>query len=120
VIACELFTALGGVSAEDEAADLSPGQWWLEGQAPAPSGCGPTCPRGPVWAAEVKRIRADDIASDRVERQFARTGPDQLWVTDITKHPTREGKVYCCDVLDTYSRRVVGWSIDSSPTGGTA
>lgn len=60
---------------------------------------------------------ADDIASDRVERQFARTGPDQLWVTNITEHPTREGKVYCCAVLDTYSRRVVGWSIDSSPTG---
>ena len=64
-----------------------------------------------------KRIRADDIAGDRVERQFARSGPDQLWVTDITEHPTREGKVYCCAVLDTYSRRVVGWSIDSSPTG---
>ncbi|MEG9247160.1 DDE-type integrase/transposase/recombinase [Arthrobacter sp. Soc17.1.1.1] len=28
----------------------------------------------------------------------------------------REGKIYCCAVLDTYSRRVVGWSIDSSPT----
>lgn len=64
-----------------------------------------------------KRIRADDIASDRVGRQFARTGPDQLWVTDITEHPTREGKVYCCVVLDTYSRRLVGWLIDSSPTG---
>ena len=64
-----------------------------------------------------KRIRADDIASDRVERRFARKGPDQLWVTDITEHPTREGKVYCCAVLDTYSRRIVGWSIDSSPTG---
>ena len=63
------------------------------------------------------RIRADDIASDRVERQFARTGPDQLWVTDITEEPTREGKVYCCAVLDTYSRRVVSCSIDSSPTG---
>jgi putative transposase len=37
-------------------------------------------------------------------------------VTDITEHPTREGKVYCCCVLDAYSRRVVGWSIDSSPT----
>ena len=33
-----------------------------------------------------------------------------------TEHPTREGKVYCCVVLDTYSRRVVGWSIDASPT----
>jgi putative transposase len=39
-----------------------------------------------------------------------------LWVTDITEHPTREGKVYCAVVLDTYSRRVVGWSIDAAPT----
>ena len=39
-----------------------------------------------------------------------------LWVTDITEHPTREGKVYCAVALDAYSRRVVGWSIDASPT----
>lgn len=48
--------------------------------------------------------------------RFARTGPDQLWVTDITEHRTREGKVYCAVVLDVFSRRVVGRSIDSSPT----
>ena len=36
-----------------------------------------------------------------------------MWGTDITEHPTREGKVYCCCVLDTCSRRIVGWSIDS-------
>ncbi|MCM0622758.1 IS3 family transposase [Nocardioides sp. BSK12Z-4] len=64
-----------------------------------------------------KRVLPDNIATDRVERQFSRSGPNQLWVTDITEHPTREGKVYCCVILDTYSRRVVGWSIDSSPTG---
>lgn len=64
-----------------------------------------------------KRNRADDIATDLVERNFARTGPNQLWVTDITEHPTREGKVYCRAILDTYSRRVVGWSIDSAQTG---
>jgi putative transposase len=39
-----------------------------------------------------------------------------LWVTDITEHPTREGKIYCAVVLDVYSRRVVGWSIDASQT----
>jgi putative transposase len=55
-------------------------------------------------------------ASDLVHRDFARPVPDQLWVTDITEHPTREGKVYCAVVLDTWSRRVVGWSIDSSQT----
>ena len=36
-------------------------------------------------------------------------------MTDITEHPTREGKVYCAVVLDAFSRRVVGWSIGHSP-----
>lgn len=66
----------------------------------------------PHW----KGSRPDLIAKDLVERQFSRDGPNRLWVTDITEHHTREGKVYCAMVLDTYSRRVVGWSIDSSPT----
>lgn len=55
-------------------------------------------------------------ATDLVDRQFSRDGRDQLWVTDITEHPTREGKVYCAVVLDVFSRHVVGWSIDSAPT----
>jgi transposase InsO family protein len=55
-------------------------------------------------------------AGDHVDRQFQRADPDQLWVTDITEHHTREGKVYCAVVLDVFSRRVVGWSIDASPT----
>lgn len=36
--------------------------------------------------------------------------------TDIAEHHTREGKLYCAVVLDAYCRRVVGWSIDASPT----
>jgi putative transposase len=55
-------------------------------------------------------------AADLVKREFARHARDHLWVTDITEHPTREGKVYCAVVLDTYSRRVVGWSIDATQT----
>ena len=51
-----------------------------------------------------------------MNRDFARTGPNRLWLTDITEHRTREGKVYCAVVLDAFSRRVVGWSIDSSQT----
>jgi len=50
---------------------------------------------------------------DLVQRKFTRDAPNQLWLTDITEHPTREGKVYCCVVLDAHSRRVVGWSIDT-------
>jgi len=63
-----------------------------------------------------RRIPNVATASDLVERRFGRGEPDRLWVTDITEHPTREGKVYCAVVLDVFSRRVVGWSIDASPT----
>lgn len=49
---------------------------------------------------------------DLVQRQFTVDRPNVLWLTDITEHPTREGKVYCCVVLDAFSRRVVGWAID--------
>ena len=65
-----------------------------------------------------RRRRPPDTptAADLVDRQFARVDPDQLWVTDITEHPTREGKLYCCVVLDAFSRRVVGWSIDARQT----
>ena len=66
----------------------------------------------PRW----RRPRPDPVATDLVEREFSRFGPSQLWVTDITEHHTREGKVYCAVILDVYARRVVGLSIDSSPT----
>jgi putative transposase len=66
----------------------------------------------PKW----RHAKPDQIAGDLVDRQFSRSGPNQLWVTDITEHATREGKVYCAVVLDAFSRRVVGWSIDASPT----
>ncbi len=52
-----------------------------------------------------------ESSDDLVKRQFNVTGPDRLWVADITEHPTREGKVYLAAVVDAWSRRVVGWSI---------
>ena len=54
---------------------------------------------------------------DLVRRRFKADGPDRLWMTDITEHSTREGKIYCCAVIDAFSRMVVGWSIDSRQTG---
>ena len=38
-------------------------------------------------------LRPDATATDLVDRRFARDARDQLWVTDITEHPTREGKL---------------------------
>jgi transposase InsO family protein len=48
---------------------------------------------------------------DLVLRKFSAEAPDRVWFTDITQHRARDGWVYCCAVLDAYSRRVVGWSI---------
>ncbi len=49
---------------------------------------------------------------DLVRRQFTAQAPDRLWLTDITEHPAADGKLYCAAVMDAYSRRIIGWSID--------
>ena len=36
-----------------------------------------------------------------------------MWLTDITEHPTGEGKLYLCAVKDVFSNRIVGYSIDT-------
>ena len=59
-----------------------------------------------------RNLIAVRTVSDLVNRDFTATGPNQLWVTDITEHPTKEGRVFCCVVLDAFSRKAVGWSID--------
>lgn len=61
----------------------------------------------------VKRLQGVVTADDLVNRKFHRIRPNELWVTDITRHRTREGWLYRAAVLDAYSRRIVGWSIDS-------
>lgn len=71
--------------------------------------------QGVTGRPRFRKIENVATASDRVERSFGRSEANELWVTDITEHRTREGKVYCAVVLDAWSRRVVGWSIDSTP-----
>ncbi len=61
----------------------------------------------------VKRLKGVPTADDLVKRKFHRSRVNELWVTDITEHPTREGKVFCAAVLDVCSRKIVGWAIDS-------
>jgi putative transposase len=48
---------------------------------------------------------------DLVQRNFAPTRPDELWVGDITYIRTWEGWLYLATIIDCYSRRVVGWSM---------
>ncbi|MGP5608455.1 IS3 family transposase [Arthrobacter rhombi] len=63
--------------------------------------------------ARIKRLKGVATADDLVNRKFHRLALNELWVTDITEHPTREGKVYCAAVLDACSRKIIGWAIDS-------
>ena len=82
---------------------------------------GRSCASSTFAAYPAARGRRRDLsrahtAADLVNREFDRDGPNQLWMTDITEHPTREGKLYVCAVLDAWSRKVVGWSIDRKQT----
>jgi len=109
--------------------------WWDESQvhdACGPVGQGPAGEFGPVIYAQDLRHAVgqgeafediddvftsdgdiDGVVDDLVERRFAPSRLNELWVSDITEHPMREGKVYCCCVMDTCSRRIDRWSIDT-------
>ena len=54
-------------------------------------------------------------APDLVDRDFMAAGPDRLWVADITFIPSATGFLYLAVVLDAWSRRVVGWSLQAAP-----
>ena len=58
-----------------------------------------------------RRDPGAEPAEDLVNRQFDVDGPNELWVSDVTEHPTAGGKVYLAVVLDAWSRMVIGWSI---------
>jgi transposase InsO family protein len=51
------------------------------------------------------------VAENLVDRHFEPEAPNQVWTTDITYIPTREGWLYLAAVEDLYSRRIVGWSM---------
>lgn len=56
------------------------------------------------------------VAPNVVNRNFATDGPDKHWYVDITYLPTDEGWLYLAIVLDSYSRAIVGWSMDKTIT----
>lgn len=51
---------------------------------------------------------------DLVKRNFTATGPNQLWVTDLTIVATWAGAAYVCFIVDAFSRRIVGWRVASN------
>ncbi|MGY5883433.1 IS3 family transposase [Modestobacter lacusdianchii] len=53
------------------------------------------------------------VHDDRVQRVFTAERPNRLWLTDITEHPTAEGKLYLCAIKDVRSNRIVGYAMDA-------
>ncbi|MCV7205775.1 IS3 family transposase [Mycolicibacterium peregrinum] len=76
------------------------------------------CSQERIWSIFAKkrglnRRSGPPVHDDLVDRLFSAAGPNQVWLTDITEHPTDEGKLYLCAIKDVYSNRIVGYSIDS-------
>ena len=59
------------------------------------------------------RDKTNTVSRDLVVRQFKADGPDRLWVADITYIPTWAGFLYLAMVLDVWSRKVVGWAMET-------
>lgn len=56
------------------------------------------------------------VTDNTLDRQFDIDAPDRIWVTDITYIRTHEGWSYLAVVIDLFSRRVIGWSMQSRMT----
>ena len=75
------------------------------------------CSQQQIWSVFAKRRgltrrAGPPVHDDLVRKQFTATAANRVWLTDITEHPTGEGKLYLCAIKDVYSGRIVGYSID--------
>lgn len=85
------------------------------------------CRAHKVWSTTVKKGRkgagkrpGPAVHDDLVRRDFTAPDIDRVWLTDISEHPTRTGKLYICAVKDVCSNRIVGYSIDERMTAQLA
>ncbi|MCL4517675.1 MAG: IS3 family transposase [Thaumarchaeota archaeon] len=65
----------------------------------------------------VRTTISDDLAmrpKDLVERNFSATGPNHLWVADLTYVKTKMGWAYVAFIVDVFARMIVGWKVSSS------
>jgi putative transposase len=69
---------------------------------------------GVLRTKRVRTTRRDDSAGrhpDLVNRDFTASGPNELWVTDLTFVATWAGVAYVCFIIDAFSRMIVGWRV---------
>ena len=70
--------------------------------------------QGVLRSKRVRTTRRDQGAGrhpDLVGRQFIASGPNELWVTDLTFVATWAGVAYVCFIVDAFSRMIVGWRV---------
>jgi len=83
------------------------------------------CSQQRIWSLHsrkrgLQRRPGPPVHDDLVERDFTATALNDLWLTDITEHPTGEGKLYLCAVKDACSTRIVGYSMSHRMTSALA
>jgi transposase InsO family protein len=83
------------------------------------------CSSQRLWSVHARkrglnRKPGPPVHDDLVLRDFTADRPNELWLTDITEHPTAEGKLYLCAVKDACSKRIVGYSIGARMTADLA
>jgi transposase InsO family protein len=81
------------------------------------------CRNQRVWSTTTRKGRKHSgktpgppVHDDLVQRLFTAPAPNVLWLTDITEHPTLEGKLYCCSIKDRFSNRIVGYALGERMT----
>jgi putative transposase len=72
------------------------------------------CRRGRVFVRTTIGDERLERPADLVERKFAASAPNRLWVADLTYVKTHAGWVYVAFVVDVFSRMVVGWQASRS------
>lgn len=68
------------------------------------------------WRVTTDSRHGFAVAPNRLGRRFSPTGPNTVWMSDVTYVPTAEGWCYLAVVLDAFSRRIVGWALDTHLT----
>lgn len=69
-----------------------------------------------AYKVTTKQNRNDEVVPNLVNMKFNPSAPNLVWAGDITYLKTAEGWCYLSVVMDLYSRRIIGWSIDKSMT----
>jgi transposase InsO family protein len=84
------------------------------------------CREQRIWSTTTKegrrhsKVPGPAVHDDLVQHDFSAPAANVVWLTDITEHPTVEGKLYICAIKNVFSNRIVGYAIDQRMTAQLA